>query len=211
MKRVSPPARPCLARGCPRPGAAGRGLHCPGTLRSYILWPPSPLNTPDVPRQVSVPPHIQGGLSATLVLARPSHRPPPSAQCPLARHRTWQCRRPRPPSWMSPGNRHPLRARTGTSRATRYRTPKPGSWHRAGAQGHRVYWGDAGCHCRVMSSPGRRSVWCWVRGDAGCTGEMLGALGGAMRAVGEGILGRCRVSRGDAGCSREMPGVPSRC
>lgn len=45
---------------------------------------------------------------------------PPSAQCPPERRRTWLCRRPRPPSWMSPGSHPPSRARTGTYRATRY-------------------------------------------------------------------------------------------
>lgn len=102
---------------------------------------------------------------------------PPSAQCPPERPRTWQCRRPRPRSWMSPGSRPPSRARTGTSRATRYLLA-PGSWHPAGARGHGGLWGAA---------------------------EFRGAQRVAVRVFGGGILGRCCGSRGDPRCPIPVP------
>ena len=38
--------------------------------------------------------------------------------------------------------------------------------------------------------------------------KMLGALGDAVHAVGEGILGRCGVSQGDAGCPNAGCPIP---
>lgn len=191
----------------------GEGLP---TTRSCGEGAPVPWYPTLTPKQGSGTLASRGGLSPPWSRLSCDTVPPPSAQCPPARRRTWRYRQPRPPSWMSLGNRHRPRARTGTSRATRYHVQ--GGWHRAGAQrhwvhwegagflaeeGHGVPWEDAGRLWGVLSSPGRRCV--VGSGEMSGVGEMLGALGDAMHAVGEGIPGKM------LGIPGKMLGVPGRC